>query len=132
MQKNTGNLKQSLVPGIAISSEVLTVYFYDSENDLLIGSLPIDIFSVEEIKPQVILILWLTLNYKIFCSGSTQSMKSYKAGFSDIVGEKKLTRPCIVSNQSRSNKQPSVFDFPQPFIDINKPDIDYFELSDKE
>jgi hypothetical protein len=75
-------LKNLLLPGIRISSKLLTIAFYDCENDVLLESSVLELFSGSmTLNYTVILFLWLTLNYRLFCTGITDEMKQFKADF---------------------------------------------------
>ncbi|XP_045208122.2 uncharacterized protein LOC123559994 [Mercenaria mercenaria] len=78
---NKGILKNTLIPGIGISGQSLLLIFYDSVNDVLISSKPKQLFHQNTINCLSVLALWLTLNYRLFCTGVTERMKKYKADF---------------------------------------------------
>ncbi|VDI32471.1 Hypothetical predicted protein [Mytilus galloprovincialis] len=85
-KENRNNLKH-LVPTIGISKKKIVIYFYDSEEDVLLGTTELDLFGYKStICYDTIVILWLTLNYDIFCTGITDSMKNCKAEFFTRVG----------------------------------------------
>ena len=76
------SLNNCLIPGIGISSRYLTVCFYDSKNDVLLESCCLEVFAgTTTLTYSVILFLWPTLNYRLFCTGITDEMKNYKADF---------------------------------------------------
>ncbi|XP_045166356.2 uncharacterized protein LOC123529858 isoform X2 [Mercenaria mercenaria] len=83
LQKKTcGNkLKNSLIPGIGMSKKKLIVVFYDAENDILLSTKPILLFGDKEIVYSALVFLWLTLNYKEFCTGIPDALKEFKASF---------------------------------------------------
>ena len=80
---NQAKLKNFLVPGIGIDSKSLLFYFYDSENDLLMATPYLEIWSPDKKRLVVdhVLFLWLTLNYRYFCTGPYEVMKKNRAGF---------------------------------------------------
>ncbi|XP_052078033.1 uncharacterized protein LOC127715972 [Mytilus californianus] len=80
------DLKHCLVPTIGISKKKIVIYFYDSEEDVLLGTTELDLFGYKSICYDTIVFLWLTLNYDIFCTGITDSMKNCKAKFFTKVG----------------------------------------------
>ncbi|XP_045156233.2 uncharacterized protein LOC123522835 [Mercenaria mercenaria] len=81
-KKIHGNqLKHGLIPGIGISKKKLLVCFYDTENDILLITKPMLLFGDKEIIYSSIVFLWLTLNYRQFCSGIPDALKEFKAGF---------------------------------------------------
>lgn len=84
--KLKGNLKHCLVPGIGISKKKAVIYSYDCDEDVLLGSTQMDLFGYKSICYNTIVVLWLALNYKIFGTGITESMKNYKAEFFNRVG----------------------------------------------
>lgn len=77
-----------LVPGIGISTESVIGFFYDSEEDVLLGTVPMDLHADQELCSVTVVFLWLTLNYKILCSGITKKMKTLKAHFVDRAGDR--------------------------------------------
>ncbi|CAC5364312.1 unnamed protein product [Mytilus coruscus] len=85
-KENRNNLKHCLVPTIGISKKKIVIYFYDSEEDVLLGTTELDLFGYKSICYDTIVFLWLTLNYDIFCTGITDSMKNCKAKFFTKVG----------------------------------------------
>lgn len=85
-KESNGVLKHFLVPGIGISKKKVISYLYDCENDVLLGTPPMELFAYKSLCYNTIVFLWLTLNYKIFCSGITDSMKPFKAEFFERVG----------------------------------------------
>ena len=84
---NRQKMKNCLVPGIGIDSKNLLVYFYDSENDLLLGSTYLETFLNDYLAVENVVFLWLTLNYRHFCSGPDELMKKYPSGFVKLAGE---------------------------------------------
>lgn len=85
---NRDKLKNCLVPGIGISSERLYIYFYDSEHDVLISSdYKLDMFRRKrKLIDEVVVLLWLTLNYRYLCTGITEEMKGFRAVFFQKAG----------------------------------------------
>ena len=73
---NKEKMKTCLVPGIGISTEELYFVFYDSEYDVLLESAPLFLCGKGTLVTNRVVFLWLTLNYKLFCSGITAEMKS--------------------------------------------------------
>ena len=105
---NESKLRNNLVPGLGISSRYILAYFYDSENDILLRSDDLLLLD-KELVYKTAIFLWLTLNYKLFCSGLTEEMKTFKAGFFDVVDIKEFTdnigRPLhIKSSEDEANK----------------------------
>ena len=84
---NRQKMKNCLVPGIGIDTKNLLVYFYDSEYDLLVGSTYLETFSSDYLAVENVVFLWLTLNYRHFCSGPDELMKKYPSGFVKLAGE---------------------------------------------
>ena len=84
---NDKNLENYLIPGIGISERKLLICFYDSVNEVLLQSFPITLFEEKSISLPAVLFLWLTLNYRLFCTGITLDMKAYKADFLKKLGD---------------------------------------------
>lgn len=109
-KKNREKLNNFLVPGIGISAKNVIAYFYDCEEDVLLTTVPL---LLKEEQPQLdiytVVFLWLTLNYKYFCSGLTDEMKNYKADFFGVVGNNldmyrnSVTRP-VQSDHEKSKE----------------------------
>ena len=81
---NRKKLRNFLVPGIGIDAKSLLFYFYDCENDLLMGTTCLETFSPKVNEPlpvDHVVFLWLTLNYRYLCTGPDEFMKNYQAGF---------------------------------------------------
>lgn len=79
-----------LTPCVAVGGLNMLVMFYDCEHDVLLESSMIPLFETTEtseetprrINMAAILVSWLIVNYKYFCSGLTKDMKvTYKAEF---------------------------------------------------
>ena len=105
---NESKLRNNLVPGLGISTRYMLAYFYDSENDVLLRSDDLLLLD-KEVVYKTVIFLWLTLNYKLFCSGLTEEMKAFKAGFFDVIDIKEFTdnieRPLhIKSSEDEANK----------------------------
>ena len=65
-----------LIPTVGISRKNVVFYLYDPEHDILLESSQFDlIVDNTSLYYPTILALWLTLNYKTFCTGITKSMK---------------------------------------------------------
>lgn len=74
-QMHIDTMTSFLVPCIALTKEELKVFFYDSENDLLIENREHKIFGDDgEINYEAVIILWLVLNYKFTGSGVTSTL----------------------------------------------------------
>lgn len=73
-----------LTPCIGIGSSEMIVMLYDSEHDVLLESSSVPLFennSSLEFSLQAILVCWLTVNYKYFCSGLCEEYKQHKSNF---------------------------------------------------
>lgn len=103
-------MKNFLVPGIGISTKSVITFFYDSEEDVLLGTVPMDLHADQELCSVTVVFLWLTLNYKILCSGITNKMKQLKARFVDRAGDriemyrKEVCMPLHKKTQSEGKK----------------------------
>ena len=83
---NLEKMRTCLVPVIGISNEKLYYSFYDSEHDVMLVSGLLSMWQVERIVTYNMVFLWMVLNYRLFCSGVTDEMKSYPSGFFRLVG----------------------------------------------
>lgn len=73
-----------LTPCIGIGSSEMIVMLYDSEHDVLLESSSVPLFennSSLEFSLKAILVCWLTVNYKYFCSGLCEEYKHHKSNF---------------------------------------------------
>ncbi|KAJ8308907.1 hypothetical protein KUTeg_013781, partial [Tegillarca granosa] len=64
--------KMFLIPTIVISREHFRILMYDAENDVLLRSQSLGLFVTrksKELSPTCIVILWMVLHFRIFCSG---------------------------------------------------------------
>ena len=80
-----------LTPCIGIGSSELVIMMYDSEHDVLLESSTIPLFENDfscDFSYCAILVCWLTVNYRYFCSGLVQKYKMFKSSFFNIVKEK--------------------------------------------
>ena len=84
---NRQKMQNCLVPGIGIGTKNLLIYFYDSENDLLVGSTYLETFLSDYLAVENVVFLWLTLNYRHFCSGPDELMNKYPSGFVKLAGD---------------------------------------------
>lgn len=76
--------KHFLTPCIGIGSSELIVMLYDSEHDVLLESSSVPLFNKDsslEFSLQAILVCWLTVNYKYFCSGLCEEYQQYQSNF---------------------------------------------------
>jgi hypothetical protein len=85
--------RNTLIPCIAISHGVgLIFYFYDSVNDILLGSteFPLASFSPFQLNMTMIIAVWLVLNHNHLCNGFslTELEGVPKAHFVDVAEEK--------------------------------------------
>ena len=73
-----------LTPCIGIGSTELLVMLYDSEHDVLLESSSVPLFENDfslEFSFQAILVSWLTVNYKFFCSGIVETDDKHTSDF---------------------------------------------------
>lgn len=90
-KKRPPNRDHFLTPCIGIGSSELIVMLYDSEHDVLLESSTIPLFENElscRFSYCAILVCWLTVNYRYFCSGLTERYKMFKSNFFNIAREK--------------------------------------------
>lgn len=87
-QKVHPELDSFLIPNIAISKEKIAFCFYDSENDMLLETPLFDLFANSFLNIPSVVVLWLVLNFKFFCSGLSEEIKNtgFKADFFKILG----------------------------------------------
>lgn len=96
-------LKQKgLIPLIGLASSYIKLHFYDCEKDILLRCNTLDyiqqrvdgLFDVE-----VIVMLWLTLNYQLFCTGVPEGLEKYQAFFHEEIG-------CEMLNNYKKTQSP--------------------------
>ena len=92
-----------LVPHVGFSREKICYRFYDSVNDILLETEPVDVFMFEKkICPLVILLTWLVLNYKVISEGTPACLIGYKSGFHEMFPKQlaeykeEIEHPCHV------------------------------------
>lgn len=104
-EHNTDKVSSYLVPGIGLCKEHMILYMYDCKEDVLLGIPPLSIFpnKSDGIDRRTVVLLWLVLNYGLFCTGVPEELKKHKAGIKKIVGENilemyytKVSKPCHV------------------------------------
>ena len=88
---NKSDLKNFLVPAIGISTSRVYVNLYDCENDIFLSSEKNLKLLGKKLYDEIVVLLWLTLNYKDFCTGITEDMKSCKADFHKRVDDDLLS-----------------------------------------
>ena len=120
---------------MGILKKKIIVCFYDSVNDVLLQSLPINIVEEKTVAVKAVLFLWLTLNYQFFCSGITDDMKSYKADFIEKLGNSldiyldEVTMPIHVPNVTDGELFPWST-MPRRSAFRKDPDVQYKDLPD--
>ena len=74
--KNREKREITLIPTLAINKDYIQVHFYDSEEDVLIQSAPLFFMQSDtfELCYNAVLVVWMTLNYRIFCGGVIDGM----------------------------------------------------------
>lgn len=82
-----------MVPNIVISKKKIKIILYDAEKDVLLYSRSISLFdSHRKLSSIAIVVLWMVLHYRLFCSGfsgvSKKAIKKCKSGFPVLVGDK--------------------------------------------
>ena len=65
---------------------------YDCENDVLLGSPALDLFDKGNVFVSTIMVLWLVLNYKLFCIGLIDKTEWYKSNIHNLLGKENLER----------------------------------------
>ena len=108
MKYNKLKLTHSLIPAIGISTQHLYINMYDCINDVFLKSDALEMFGDDKVLDHIVVLLWLTLNYRYFCTGIAEEMKDCKADFHERLGDMitvysdKVQRPMKVSG---ANKQ---------------------------
>ena len=101
IRKNHPELKNFLIPSIAVSKKQVAFCFYDCENDILLETPPINLtIQAQMLDKSTIVTLWLVLNYKYLCSGVLEEMKKaeFNADFFIFTQEKlEKYRNCVMS-----------------------------------
>ena len=109
---NKGKLQNYLIPGIGITSKYLMVCFFDTENDVLLESKPVELFEGKSIRTLAVLFLWLTLNYRLFSTGITHEMKEKRSDFIKKLGDDlhiykdEVSRPVHVPRMTQQELYP--------------------------
>ena len=129
---NKTELRNCLIPGIGIGRRDVVAFFYDSEYDILLRSDDMALFLDQELTYSVVIFLWLTLNYRLFCSGLTEEMNRFKAGFFDVVDFEEfinnVERPMHIKPSEESvfqKRKPSANPACSRFKRPPRPDIKY-------
>lgn len=80
------NLKNFLIPNILISPEEIQILVYDAEYDVLLCSNIIELFDPSELclNPETLIILWMVLHYRMFCTGLPPLLHKYRSHFKDL------------------------------------------------
>lgn len=103
--KHPCETNNSLIPTIRISTNQITVCFYDNVNDVLLMTASLNLFIDSNINLLTIIVLWLALNYRIFGSGVPERYFNFKAEFPESIGDfiKKYRRGVIKPFRSPHN-----------------------------
>ncbi|XP_061195594.1 uncharacterized protein LOC133203824 [Saccostrea echinata] len=82
-KKRHPELSNFLIPCVGISDNAIILMFYDSEHDVLLESSPVPLYleSESRFSVEAVFIAWLAVNYRFLCTGLTEDMLQYKAGF---------------------------------------------------
>jgi hypothetical protein len=101
------NSLNCMVPNILVSPDYVQIIMYDAVNDVLLCSNFIDLFNVNadgHLSPEVVVILWLVLHYRIFSCGlvfeDTVEADIFKSNFQNLAREKwniytKCLKSCV-------------------------------------
>ncbi|XP_062597009.1 uncharacterized protein LOC134258459, partial [Saccostrea cucullata] len=91
-KQNHPDLKNFLVPNILISPEEIQIIMYDAKNDVLLCSNVIKLFICNEFCLGTVIILWMVLHYRMFCSGllidNLPMLDEYKSHFKELTQAK--------------------------------------------
>ncbi|XP_045173068.2 uncharacterized protein LOC123534740 [Mercenaria mercenaria] len=130
---NKDLLKNCLIPGIGMNAKELVIFFYDCENDVLLSSKTLQLFRGKELSLSVVLFLWLTLNYRHFCSGVAEGMKGFKSTFFSKAENylKDYYSDVTLSLHMPFKKQETEFGWSDNYgieFAVREPCVDYIEL----
>ena len=120
MKYNKIKLTHSLIPAVGISSKHLYINLYDCINDVFLQSdTGLEMFGVKDgdkrMIVEIVVLLWLTLNYRYFCTGINEEMKKCKADFHKrlddmiTVYSDQVKRPVHVSIKQREAENWAAF-----------------------
>lgn len=119
---SNGALEPSLVPSIGITPEQLIVHMYDCVEDVLLCFCPLDIVSNKKLNIRAVLLLWLVLNYKLFCAEVPDKYKQYTSNFHQKLGpdflkiyQTEVTRPLHTSIGLKDREE---YPAPVPGVDF--------------
>ncbi|KAK3085338.1 hypothetical protein FSP39_001781, partial [Pinctada imbricata] len=63
---------KAFIPTILITEKELFIIMYDPNSDILVRSQKIPLWSLESsscLEEEAVIVLWMTLHYRLFCSG---------------------------------------------------------------
>lgn len=110
------SFENHLVPNIMIDSERFRILMYDADKDILLCGMDFPIFYENHLNITSVVILWLVLHYRIFCSGindTPEELEKVKCNFTEVAGEKlEIYRKSLkagVANFPTVKKETSVF-----------------------
>lgn len=108
LKNKCGTNTVNLIPSIAVNTNGVQIHLYDSENDVLLQSgffellLPEPGKGIKILNSIAVIVIWMTLNYKLFCTGVFDSME--RSGFHKLIDLKSFRKdvkaPCNVMNQT--------------------------------
>ncbi|XP_052691850.1 uncharacterized protein LOC128169833 [Crassostrea angulata] len=85
------NFQNHLIPNIVIDSGHFRILMYDAQNDVFLCSVLVPIFYGSHLHTTSVIILWMVLHYRIFCSGiqdDQNKLRQVKCQFKEKVAEK--------------------------------------------
>ena len=114
MKYNRLKLRHSLIPSIGIGTKHLCINLYDCINDVLLSSdTALEMFGEcgrkRKVLVEIVVLLWLTVNYRYFCTGITKEMQKFKADFHRRVDDMinvyfdEVKRPVYVSDVTNND-----------------------------
>jgi hypothetical protein len=108
-----------MVPNIVISPEKVQILMYDAANDVLLCSNLIRLFNHRnELLDQTVVILWMVMHYRVFCSGledvNSSVLNQCKSNFQQLVDDK-----WEIYSHSLKNCVHSFPAVPTPDLDVN-------------
>ena len=133
-RRNRFKLNNSLIPGIGISSQNFYINMYDSVNDVLLSTHSLGLFGVGKPLVDKVVLLWLTLNYRYFCTGVTEEMLNCKSEFhrrlDDMLPEytHNVIRPLHIPQQTNTQDKLNWYDGPGRKVKRSSETNEYYTL----
>ncbi|XP_062597490.1 uncharacterized protein LOC134258906 [Saccostrea cucullata] len=92
IQKNRRpTLRNHLIPHIVISPSDFRILMYDAVNDVFLCSVLLPLFQEKSLHITSVIIIWMVLHYRLFCSGidiEPRRLEQVQSNFRNLVQEK--------------------------------------------